>query len=151
MIDSVIKEDEKPNLIWDESDIIAGQVDYLMAEDGHTEEYAQELVYNDSDLFTYEWEYLTDELTRLMKEIRDNRSSYWYVEVENFGWNNRYGSTTFEAKTGEELLRKILPNTNCTFHIYRIDGTLALRNSHHDSPTGNEWYTITPITKKEIR
>ena len=103
----------------------------------------------------WEWEDLCDAITDAMDRCVDfipdenhNRIFYpyhWYVEVRNFGWRNQNGYTKFYAEDGKTLLNEILPNTMCTFWLYK-DGeyNLRLRNAHHDSPTGNENYCIAP-------
>ena len=92
----------------------------------------------------FEWDDLCDELTYQMKEIA-YKSGNWFVTVENFGWNNRDGFAHFHATTGASLLLSILPKTICNFEIYKVGKTLKIRNWHHDSPTGNEYYTINPF------
>ena len=75
----------------------------------------------------------------------------WKVEVSNFGWRNQDGQKILRAENGLELLRGILPDTECTFRIYHDGRTgLKIQNFHHDSPTGNEWYYIYPMTLKEV-
>lgn len=49
-----------------------------------------------------------------------------------------------EADNGKSFLSHILPNTECMFRVFIDDDkTIRIQNFHHDSPTGNEWYTIT--------
>lgn len=150
MINSVIREDQEPNLSWDTGDIFQKEVEHLMEEDGHTEEYAREIVSNNPELNEFEWECFVDSLTELMREVRDNRSHYWHATVENFGWNNQYGEKVFEAILGEDLLGAVLPACDCTYHVYKVDGYILIQNFHHDSPTGNEWYLLEPKKKGEI-
>lgn len=40
------------------------------------------------------------------------------------------------ANDGQQFLRKLLPNTDCTFWIERENQVLHIRNAHHDAPTG---------------
>lgn len=83
-------------------------------------------------------ECLSDKLQEL------NSSGYWYCEVNNYGWRNQNGWTRFEADNGKSFLSHILPNTECMFRVFIDDDkTIRIQNFHHDSPTGNEWYTIT--------
>jgi hypothetical protein len=75
----------------------------------------------------------------------------WLATVENFGWQKLGGEKEFKAEDAEELLQQILPKTECHFKIW-IDMAgqkIRLQNFHHDSPTGDEIYTIRPSTGEE--
>lgn len=129
---------------WDTLNIIKGQVEFLK-ETGEYQDKTDDQLFNlaaeDSDLFDWEWESLCDCLTEYM--VR-NKHGGWLAEVKNFGWRSLNGHKHFEARTGRELLQAILPQTDCTFKVFRYGRGLAIQNSHHDSPTGNEWYYISP-------
>ncbi len=140
-------EKERPYLVWDTCDIATEQAKYLQAE--HPEEYPDEetafgAALEDTDIYEWQWEHLTDSLSELMREINPNGLD-WTAGVENFGWRKRNGKATFQAETGLEFLRAILPDTDCTFKIYKRDGEIAINNAHHDSPCWAEWYHIRPI------
>lgn len=90
---------------------------------------------------SFEWEYMVDYLTELIYD----KSCYWRAEVSGFGWQNTSGIAYFKANDGAEFLKNILPKTDCTFYIHRYGKGFAIQNFHHDSPTGNEWYYVTPI------
>lgn len=107
-----------------------------------TEDEIRENVYHNSDTFEFAWEDLIEHLTEIMQ--RKNQSGYWKVTVNNFGWRSQDGYKYFYADTGIDLLRGILPDTDCTFKIYNYGKGIAIQNWHHDSPMGNEWYCITP-------
>ncbi|MCP4050381.1 MAG: hypothetical protein GY730_06725 [bacterium] len=80
---------------------------------------------------------------------KHNPDGLWFAKVYNFGWRNIEGRKSFEANTGEELLRSILPKTHCRFTVYRYGYKgLAVNNFHHDSPTG-EWYYISKTNEQE--
>jgi hypothetical protein len=86
-----------------------------------------------------DWPFMLDTLSELM-----GATTRWYCRAENLGWRNTGGEKTFTADNGEELLRAILPKTDCTFKVWRKgDGGLSINNFHHDSPTG-EWFHLTP-------
>ena len=91
-----------------------------------------------------------------MKQLnyRNYYDNYWYAEVANFGWRSQNGSKVFKASNGTELLSEVLPNTDCTFYIHRSkdkrSNVIKIQNFHHDSPVGNEWYTIRPATYEEV-
>jgi hypothetical protein len=92
----------------------------------------------------FEWDYLVDSLTELMQKI--NKGGKWFATVENFGWQAKSGYLTFEATKGDRLLSRILPNTENHFKIF-VEGKgfgrhFRIQNFHHDSPVGNEWYTV---------
>ena len=99
------------------------------------------------DDIEFEWEYLLEELDELLKEV--NPEGYWYCEVENFGWRNQSGHAYLKFDTGREMLCKVLPKTDCSFNIFREKNNIRIQNYHHDSPVGNEWYELTPITSKQ--
>lgn len=113
------------------------------------EELAQNNAYSDSDHNDIEWDSLKDYLTEKIEE--KNPDGYWNASVKNFGWRSLHGGKYFVAHDGEKLLQAILPDTDCTFYIYDFgkDG-LAINNFHHDSPTGKEWYYITPVSHAEF-
>lgn len=68
----------------------------------------------------------------------------WRAEVKNFGWQKLNGHKEFMAETGTAIMQAILPDTSCTFKIYRYGKGFAVNNAHHDSPTWDEWYYILP-------
>ncbi len=144
---------EDPWLIWDISQMIEDWVQQTLEDqkdhpDAYdeikTEEQLRSEAYEDHELIQMGWEDLTEILTEWMD---DQETDEWRAEVENFDWQNLDGYKEFRATTGERLLQEILPNTECTYHIWKIEDekALRLRNWHHDSPTGNEYYTIRPV------
>lgn len=95
----------------------------------------------------FEWEMLCENLTVILNAKSED--GYWYAEVENFGWQNLDGCSKFEIKDGRDMIQKILPNCEKTFHIYdKGDNRLSINCFHHDSPTG-EWYFLRPISSEE--
>jgi len=182
------QEKERPVVSWDTSEIVDGQVEFilneipedrefiweddeeimeLIAEKGYdnfvqnlkdaglydrAEELAREDVYGDSDLFSSAWDDLKEYLTELIEER--NPSGDWHIEGTNLGWRHQSGSKTLHAKTGEELLRGFLPDTDCIFYFYNIPNSKGFHvvNYHHDAPTG-ESYDIYPkyeIMKEKV-
>lgn len=69
----------------------------------------------------------------------------WKATVNGFGWRGLNGEKYISADNAKTLLSEVLPDTDCTFHIYNFRNGIAIQNYHHDSPTGNEWYYIVPI------
>ncbi len=92
---------------------------------------------------------LLDELTTVIKKL--NPDGFWFGQVKYFGWKNLSGTNYFTALTGIELLGTVLPKTDCTFKIFQEDRILKIQNWHHDSPMGNEWYILTPMTYEEYK
>jgi hypothetical protein len=134
-------------LQWDTLAIIEAEVAFLQETDKQTDK--QELfnqASSDSDLFEREYEDLTDFLTECM---RRNVHHGWFSSVKNFGWDHRSGHKTFTAVTGKELIKAVLPDCDCTYRIYRYGNGFAINNAHHDSPTWNEWYYISPCRESD--
>lgn len=92
------------------------------------------------------WRDALDELEDLMCVFP---SVHLQVHCSNFGWLHQDGEKTVRASDGADLLRAILPNTDCTWEVYHYiepftgKKGLALQNWHHDAPMGGEWYYIT--------
>jgi hypothetical protein len=89
-----------------------------------------------------EWDRMTDALDAIIRKV--NPSGEWHCEVKNFGWQRLNGTKDFKAVDGNALLRGILPKTQNSFHIFVEGKTIKVQNFHHDSPTGDEWYTCIP-------
>jgi len=86
-----------------------------------------------------EWESYND--------IVQLKSQYWKVEVKNFGWRKTSGVAYFKVNDFSQLIYSILPNTECTFNVFRDGGNIKVQNFHHDSNTGKEWYTCRPCAE----
>jgi hypothetical protein len=129
---------------WDTCDIARAQADFLNETGDYpnkTDDELFQMACEDPDLLEWNWRDLCDCLTNIMAK---NSHGGWKAEVHNFGWRSLNGHKLFQASNGKELLREVLPHTDCTFKVYRYGRGLALNNAHHDSPTWNEWYYITP-------
>lgn len=129
---------------WDTCDIARAQAEWLKEtgeHEGKTDDELFQMACEDSDVYEWQWEALCDCLTELMAR---NPHGGWKAEVNNFGWRSLNGSKLFHADTGKDLLGEVLPKCDCTFKVFRYGRGLAINNAHHDSPTGNEWYYITP-------
>ena len=138
----------KSIMSWDESEIFDSRVKDLMQE-SLSEDEARNRMYKDADGYEIEWEDMCNYLSEVMAE--KNKSVYWKADVNGFGWRHLNGHKFFKAEKGVDLLRAILPNTDCTFYIYKHGRNgLKINNFHHDSPTGAEWYYVLPATQKEI-
>ena len=129
---------------WDTADIIQAQVEFLKTTGDYPDKTDAELyrfAAEDPDLFAREWNDLCAYLTELMQR---NPHNDWRTEVHHFGWRSLNGYKIFSATTGKDLLRQVLPDTDCTFRVYRYGKGLAINNAHHDSPYWAEWYYILP-------
>lgn len=148
------QEEEKPCIVWDTSEIYAREVEYLQSQeyaDGEeldkplTEEEAESRVQGDPFIYDNEFEYITDYLGELMKEMNPDERM-WRCEVEGFGWRNLNGWKEFETMNPQKFLGEILPDTDCTYHIFTREDSerggkmFYIRNWHHDSPMGESYY-----------
>jgi len=124
--------------------------EYSIDKDKTLEEITNEL--DESDFLDGVFETLLEDLTELMQKVsaRNSYKNRWFAEVSNFGWRSLDGSKTFRAENGSEFLHKILPDTDCSYKIFRERNVIKIQNYYHDSPMGKEWYTIRPMTKKEV-
>lgn len=138
--------DKQPVLTWDSGEIAQNQVHFLLESgEAASEDDAYRQVWADHEFFAFEWEYLTDTLSDLLRQA--NPTGYWQAEVTNFGWRRQNGYATFKAEDGRAFLRSVLPDTECSFKVFvDADNTIRLQNFHHDSPTGAEWYTVKAMT-----
>ena len=137
-----------PILVWDTYEIVDSAVRFQLELCGSGQRGEVEIrkgVCSDPDLFTYEWDALCEELTRVMGE---RGTTHWRVEMRNFGWRRLSGVQELEATTGQELLRKILPKTDNTFKVYSVGKEIHINNAHHDSPTWAEWYIVAPVDEE---
>jgi len=149
------EEPERPFLEWNTLQITEDnslEVKARAAEEGKTltDDEAFDIAAADEDIFRFEWENLTDELTVIMKELDTEASCFWYANVENFGWRSTSGHKAFLADDGRTLLQEILPKTPCVFKIFKREGCLAIQNFHHDSPMGKEFYYVYPTFRCQI-
>ena len=146
----------KKLLAWDES--IDDEVQFrtglqeeaikageLKEDERKTEKEIEEDIYTDQDYWQMSWEDTMDALTDILKQ--KNRTGYWKARVRNFGWRSLDGTKSFQAESGSDFLREILPQTDCHFNVFNYGRGLAVQNFHHDSPVGNEWYYILPAAR----
>ncbi len=103
----------------------------------------------EDDDINVEWECLLDDINELIKKV--NPGGYWYCEVQNFGWRRLSGQAYMEFSSGQGMITKVLPKTECSFNIFKKGKTIKIQNHHHDSPTGNEWYELKPISLRKYQ
>lgn len=115
-----MSEDRPPDLVWDPT------------------------AYFDNFNAAFEYERLTDELTKFIQEVHPDGD--WHAEVRNFGWQHLDGHLDFDSGDGVTFLQKVLPDTECTFKIWldRPGKKIIIDNAHHDAPCGGEIYVVTP-------
>ena len=88
------------------------------------------------------WEDILYELQSFIDE--HNPDGYWYVTVNNFGWQSKDGFAFIQATEANKLLGKVLPKTDCHFKIYHHgEHGMKINNAHHDSPMWKEFYYLT--------
>ena len=138
---------------WNTTDIFSAQAEHIREnykdygyEELPDENKAFSKACEDTDLIGFEWDSFTEFLSEILRKKDRYHQGYWRAEVKNFGWRNLDGGKEFRAGNGVEFLREILPKTDCTFKVYHFGHGLAIQNWHHDSPTGNEWYHIFPVS-----
>jgi len=85
-----------------------------------------------------DWEDLIHSLSEIM-----GKTTSWRCRGEDLGWLRMSGAIRFEANNPTDLLREILPKTECSFKVFLTDNGFSINNFHHDSPTG-EWLHLTP-------
>lgn len=151
----------EPDLEWDTFDVSQAEINYRKEnkEDFYpdnpniTDEEIENRVYEDYDLITFAYDdfinYFQELLDHVTKKYKE--TYYWTAEVEGFGWRGQSGEMdVFYEEDVRELLRRILPQCDCNYKIFMNRTGFRLQNFHHDSPVGNEWYTIRHITNKEF-
>lgn len=141
----------KKLMTWDECDLIEQQVTCCKEYPENarkTEEEIRSEVYSDNFFLSDCWDDFLTDLDNLISEINPNGK--WAGKVKNFGWRSLSGYKEFDADNGKDFLRQILPDTDCTFNIFKFKRKgFAIQNFHHDSPTGKEWYYIVPLHLKK--
>jgi hypothetical protein len=99
-----------------------------------------------------DWDFVSMQFQEAIDKIAEKSDNpyVWDATSINFGWRSLNGTAHFEVRNAGDLLLKILPETECHFLIY-VDyetSIIRIQNYHHDSPTGNEWYTIQPAKRE---
>jgi hypothetical protein len=131
-------------LTWDSYEIAKRETEFLMGEEGLSQEEAWQRAISDSHLYQFEQEYINDELTRWL-ELMNPDYRGWCVHGQHMGWQNREGYMVLNyghGETGEKMLGQVLPETDNTFKIFFDGEIITIHNAHHDAPLG-EIYEIT--------
>lgn len=138
-----------PDFVWNPVRILEDHATFLVEEGQYeTEDEAFEAASKDESLLEWEWECLLDALTERLSDI--NPGGLWYAEVSNFGWRRLSGYKEFQADDAKAFLQEILPRTECSFRIFIHDREIKIQNFHHDSPFGEEWYRVSPMSATEV-
>jgi hypothetical protein len=95
------------------------------------------------DLSEMDWEDFVDSLDGLMAEFH---ATNWRAEGSKMGWQGRSGHKEFKAANAKEMLNAILPKTDIHLELYKDEGGMLLKVSHHDAPMG-ELYSIKPMAE----
>jgi len=151
------KKEETLILEWDDCQRIDDEVKYRMSNgepDGYVltgsaeEDAIRREVYADHDFWSSLWNDTMERLDCLLNETFPEKLGFM-VEGSNMGWRHRSGHKWIKHdcdKPGQHLLKEMLPDTDCTWRLYKdIDG-LRMWNAHHDAPTG-ERYVIWPCAE----
>lgn len=141
-LDSIIEKNSNKDAIVDLVDQNNWNPDVLKED---LKEEISQWVYNSSHAVSdYD---IAEQLSNLLSEYD---GTFWLVEASNLGWRKRSGHKFCKIEDGNDFIKKILPNTDCSFFITKNDdGSLSMVNYHHDAPTG-ESYTLTLMTPKVI-
>jgi hypothetical protein len=153
--------EKKPDLEWNELSEIESEIKYRIENksdfyDGEPEPTDDEIrteIENNCDIINHAYDDFLYFFQELINKIASKYTEefYWVAEVQGFGWRGQSGGLdVFYETDARKLLGKILPNCDCTYKIFMNRTGFELQNFHHDSPTGNEWYTIRHITLKEF-
>lgn len=143
------------DLLLDDEDVLPdGTPDERVAEvhrmlnDGEVSESTWEIAWDAV------WDNVRCDVAELMGRVQDkagHRSGYWLADVQNFGWRHVSGeSDAFFAEKAEDLLRRVLPNTDNDFYVFDHGDRIAIDNAHHDAPTGGEIYSIAPVSEYTV-
>ena len=89
------------------------------------------------------WEQFCDDFTEMLVVLNPS-TEQWAVTMSGAGWRNQEGRRKVDAATGKQLLQEILPDTECSFKIWRRVDHIEINNAHHDKPMGGEMYYIYP-------
>ena len=123
------------SLLWDE--------DYL---EDLKNQYGEDTEPNDED-YQFAWEYFVDNFQMAMDMVSDEwTNGAWFVEGTSMGWRNTSGEALVVAKNAEDLLRKVMPDTDYTVKGSVENGLISMIVYHHDSPTG-EGRSLYPLTE----
>ena len=157
----------KKVLSWDQTEITESRVKDLMEQDSDlTEDKAWQLASEDSDYFSFEWDYVTECFSEILQKVTSRYTNkikgkydkaYFYVTGQNLGWRGRSGFKVVEASNGLDLIRGVLPDTECTWFVHlpvdRREPLVVINNYHHDSRfsgTKGEWYHIRPMKAEAV-
>ena len=89
------------------------------------------------------WSDLCDAFTEMLGVLNPS-TEQWAVTMSGAGWRKQEGRRKVDAATGERLLQEILPDTECSFKIWRRADHILIDNAHHDRPIGGELYRVYP-------
>lgn len=160
---------KKPIISWFPNEILQNDIDYYTSnkenaleklgveptdtdfqiDEQTLKERIEELIYADEQfILELAWESEMDYLSEYLDKI--NPDGYWVASIENFGWRSTSGYSYIRTDEGKEcsaiqLLRKVLPDTDNHFYVYKHKRGIKINNYHHDSPSGREWYYLIPI------
>ena len=141
--------EKKPLMVWTGYADNAEVQDYLdccneNAEEGDkiTLEQASEMIAQDSDYWTMQWESFCEFLTEEM-----NGRQFFRDDATGMGWQSRTGYKVFKAENGQKMVDAITPNTQeFSLTVWKHYNGFKIRIGHHDAPMG-EIHMVRPITE----
>ena len=118
--------------------------------DSKLEKTIQNSVYEDTDIFNFWAEDFYNYLDEIIKER--NPDGHWFASGEEMGWRSRSGHKFFEAKDSHKFMEALTGRlSEFTFYMYEHEegGTkgFSITLSHHDAPTGENYY-VYPIGRQ---
>jgi hypothetical protein len=116
-----------------------------LKKEGYSTKHGGLIIEYTGDEDEFDWLHNQLRLTQVLE--KKNPEGYWLGRVKNFGWRNQDGHKFFRAMNARDLFSQVLPNCDCHFKVYHYGKGIAIQNWHHDSPMGNEWYYISPISE----
>lgn len=154
--------EKKPDIEWDEYSEIEAEIEYRIENKSDfydskpepTDDEIRNEIENECDFITRAYDDFIEYFQTLLDKVasRYKEQYYWVGEVDGFGWRGQSSEIdAFYEPDARLLLSKILPNCECMYKIFMNRTGFTLHNFHHDSPVGNEWYTINHITLKDFK
>jgi len=92
------------------------------------------------------YQYFTEDMQSLFDKLAYTTGN-WQCQARNINWRGSGGETVFHVEDfQEDLLHKIVPNSEWSARVYVEGRTITIVLSHHDCPTGSV-YVFKPSRK----
>jgi len=140
----VVAQAALPDLSWSSLAATEAQAAFLQQEDPTLSDTAAfDQACECAETLHDAWEQFCADFTEMLVALNPS-TEQWVVLIAGAGWRNQEGRRTVDASEGEQLLRETLPDTECSFNIWRRVDHIEINNAHHDKPTGGEMYYVYP-------